>query len=167
MTAHFDAGPVLMQRLVRIGPDDNRETAQIAFGLVMGEISVAAYHLLSLAPDSRGLKQDESRASYATPREAARRIAWIGPAAGVRNLVRGLAPYPCAIFSHEGNELQVADVEVTGIPSDPDSWGLVRRTPDGKLLVGCADWFVKITKLRLGGQIVDDYATERGIRAAT
>ncbi|HEY9285119.1 MAG TPA: formyltransferase family protein [Pyrinomonadaceae bacterium] len=153
MTSKFDAGPIIKQIRVPISEGDDGETLRHKCGEVIGEIAAECHRLLTDNPRLAGVPQDESLASYAGPREAARIINWGMPARRVIDWVRGLSPYPCVLLRYEGGELCVAGVTISTIRSCGDA-GRVRGH-EGGLLVGTGDYYVRVTKVRVGGQVVD------------
>lgn len=157
MTPQFDDGPILLQQRVPITSNDNRETMQLKCGLVMGQIAVACYRLLSINPCFRGSAQDDTNASYAPPRDLARRIRLDMPARDICNLVRALAPYPCATLTLGNRELEIMEAVETDIGSEPNFAGRCYWTDHGKLVVAAVDRLVVIQKIRLHGAVLDDY----------
>ena len=94
MSEHFDEGPILQQRRIRIDLNDNGETMRVKCGMVLGKLANECYELLAQNPKKYGFPQNEANASYAPPREGARRIDLTCTAIRIYNLVRGLAPFP-------------------------------------------------------------------------
>ncbi len=96
-------------------------------------------------------------------------IDWTRPAVQVRNLIRGLSPYPCAfthITSGDGNlQLKVYAAEISASPTSGIAPGQI--VSDGKsfLEIGTADGSLRITDLQLQGKKrMDVEAFLRGFR---
>lgn len=99
----FDAGGILYQEAIGIGPDDT-------FGEVLDRFIGYTPHALDNLLDraARGdystISQDEARASYFRKRTLEDgRIEWLWDARIVHNRVRGLSPWPRARFDFEGS----------------------------------------------------------------
>jgi methionyl-tRNA formyltransferase len=75
----------------------------------------------------------------------------------VRNLIRGLSPFPTAwsnlVKTDNGEETMVKlfFAQLTGIPS-PVSPGKIVISGDSNLRVACGDEFLEITDLQLSGK---------------
>jgi methionyl-tRNA formyltransferase len=103
-----DAGPIVDQERVPIGPDE-------AIGTVVERVTDAYLAIVArtvprlLDGTAPRRPQDESLATYACRRlPADNRIDWTASAAAVHNLIRAVsAPYPGAFTSFEGRELRV------------------------------------------------------------
>lgn len=157
MTKRFDEGPIILQEKIEIDFKDNGETMRVKCGQVMGHLATQCMKLLIDNPSFSGVKQDEAHASYAPPREHIREINWWRPAIQIYNQVRGLSPFPCAIFWLKGFELQVAELELTNIPCSSSPRQTI-QDGEGKLLVATADYYVKLISLRIGDKIISNYA---------
>lgn len=144
LNQRMDAGDILLQRRVAIGPE---ETA----GQLEARLSQLGAELLLETVDSleRGAlqpwPQDSARASRA-PKLSKEdgRIDWKKPAEAVRNLIRGTHPVPGAFTEWEGGLLKVHAARLAapqGAPgmvleADPRQ-GLVVAAGDGALLLTC------------------------------
>jgi len=103
MVAELDAGPVLAQRAVGIGPDDTAGGLHDRLACVGAELLVEVLAQMEgpLPPVER--PQDETAVTYApklTKEDS--RIDWCLPAGEIRNRVRGLTPWPGAITRFVG-----------------------------------------------------------------
>jgi|SRR5919108_4608695 methionyl-tRNA formyltransferase len=103
-----DAGDIIGQQQVAIGPDDTVMT-------VMGRVTEAYLRLLEmhleelLAGTAAPRPQEHGKATYACKRTAEdNRIDWAAPTLVIHNLVRAVThPYPGAFTSLEGRRLRV------------------------------------------------------------
>lgn len=108
MDAELDAGDVVVQRAVPVGP---RETATDLFHRTLelfGPITVAALALIATGRTD-WTPQDRSRASFFHKRsDEDGRIDWNRPALEIANLVRAQSdPYPNAYTHHRGERLRI------------------------------------------------------------
>lgn len=113
MTARMDAGPILAQIRVPIGP---RETA----GELLARLAMLASQALPdlLERYARGeivpMPQDETQASYTRPlRKEDARIDWGKPADEIERLVRAMQPWPRAWTMVDGRRLIVAALDIS------------------------------------------------------
>lgn len=84
------------------------------------------------------------------------RIDWSRPASEIRNLVRGLSPYPTACTELHGTgadacSLKIFRVTLTDIPSD-GAPGTATVDADGRLLVDCGDLKLALDDVQAQGR---------------
>ena len=117
----IDTGPILLQKEVKIEPDDT--TGSLYFNKIfplgieaMGE----AIELIKTGSPPR-IIQDESKATYDPPcGDAHAKIDWSKPAQQIYNLIRGCDPQPGAHGSYKGMLVRVFDARLqSGNPSAP------------------------------------------------
>jgi methionyl-tRNA formyltransferase len=108
MAEAVDAGPIIGQRAVPIGPDET--IAQVAEQVTGAYLALLDAHLPALL-DGRvdATPQDESRASYTVKRTPADGlIDWTQPARRIHDLVRALThPWPGAHTTFNGKRMHV------------------------------------------------------------
>jgi len=107
MDEGMDTGDMLLKREVAIEDDDTGETLSRKLAAVGGELLVETLALLEeggLSPE----KQDETLATYAPIiKKEDGLIDWSLPARDIRNLVRGMLPWPGAYTSLGGKMLKI------------------------------------------------------------
>lgn len=84
------------------------------------------------------------------------RIDWTRPAATVRNLVRGLSPYPTAWTEMHGvgadaASLKIFKASLTGIPADAEP-GTATVDERGRLMVDCGDEKLQLDEVQAQGR---------------
>lgn len=114
MDAELDAGPIVLQRAVPVGP---RDTATDLFHRTLelfGPITVDGLALLA-SGRTDWTPQDRSRASFFHKRsDVDSRIDWTWPARDIANLVRAQSdPYPNAYTYHRGRRLRILSARVS------------------------------------------------------
>ncbi|HKK13448.1 MAG TPA: formyltransferase [Gammaproteobacteria bacterium] len=108
MTARADAGPIVDQEAVPIGP---RDSIRVVYERVVAAAAAVLDRQLAnlLAGTAPARPQDESLATYCrgrTPEDG--RIDWNAPAREVFNLIRGVThPYPGAFTLADGRRLYI------------------------------------------------------------
>jgi methionyl-tRNA formyltransferase len=113
--------------------------------------------------------QDAAFATYAPMlKKEHGRIDWSRPAVEVRNLVRGMTPWPSAFALHAGRTLKVLSPAVsaeTGPPGEPGE--VVALGRDG-ISVACGEGVLLLQVVQPeGGKAMDAWAYAHGRRVAT
>ena len=155
MASKYDAGPILLQKRIEIDTGDNRETMQLKCGLVMGKLALGVIKLLKVNPNVKGLLQNEQYMSYAPHRETARCLNTNQTAENVRNQVRGLSPFPCALIKFGLQTLSIESVAITSQPSKTNKPMFI--SPKGRLLIAATDFYLEILTVRYRKKIISDY----------
>jgi methionyl-tRNA formyltransferase len=145
MDARADAGPILSQRLVPIGPQDDAASLYVRItATALGQLEELVPALADGA--LRGTPQDEAQATYWRKRgRADGRIDWRMSAEAIHDLVRALArPYVGAHCEVEGREVRVWKAEI-GPPGPPDlePGRVLAADPEG-LVVKCGHGTVRL-----------------------
>lgn len=162
MDEGMDTGDMLLRREVPIDPDDTGET-------LSGKLSVVGGRLLieTIAEMKKGtlrpVKQDESLATYAPMlKKEDGRIDWRRTAEEIRNLIRGMLPWPGAYTYLNGKLLKIYRAAVSegeGKPGEAVSAG------QGVLRVMTGAGALDILELQLeGGRRLDSRAFLAGRR---
>jgi len=109
----IDTGPILLQKEVKIDPDDTAGSLYFNKIFPLGVEAIAeAVDLISGGNPPR-IVQDESRATYDPPcRDEHARIDWSKPAEEIYNLIRGCDPQPGAHTTYNGRRLRLFDVRL-------------------------------------------------------
>ncbi|MEV8226851.1 methionyl-tRNA formyltransferase [Streptomyces sp. NPDC079167] len=140
MDPELDAGDIVVQRAVEVGPSD---TATDLFHRTVELIAPVTTEALDLIASGRTdfTPQDRSLASFFHKRaEEDIRIDWNWPAEDLERLVRAQsAPYPSAFTHHKGRRLEI----VTAVVSEGRYGGtpgrIFYREGDGVVIVAGAD----------------------------
>jgi methionyl-tRNA formyltransferase len=164
MDPGMDTGPILHMREEPIGEEDTAETMLPRLAALGAEVLTEAlekHHAGTLTETP----QDGERATYAPMlKKEHGRIEWGRPAREVRNLVRGMTPWPSAYTDHAGKTLKVLAASVREGNGEPGEILSVDR--DG-LVVACGEGSVLLTKVQPeGGRAMSshEYAQGRRVR---
>ncbi|MDE5686905.1 MAG: methionyl-tRNA formyltransferase [Paramuribaculum sp.] len=155
----IDTGDVIQQERVGIGPDDDAGTIhdrlmELGARLTLETVENIARGNLSPIPQDQLDNGLEPAPAPKIFKETCH-IDWNRNAADVRNLIRGLAPYPAAWTSVEADGAQAGTMKIystrlTDIPaSEP---GKVRLGSKGTMTVDCADFALEILSLQPQGK---------------
>lgn len=160
MAAGMDTGDILIQREI---PIDDNETGGGLFDKLSdlgGELIVEALPLIEqgkLTP----IPQDEALATKCGKlSKDMGKIDFNNDAVTIRNLVRGLNPWPSAFTSYEGKLLKIWEAKIAkgSGPTDPDALGS-KHVPGQIIAVGkesftvaCGNGSLEITRVQLEGK---------------
>ncbi|ARF76719.1 methionyl-tRNA formyltransferase [Kitasatospora albolonga] len=145
VTAHLmdevlDAGDIVIQRSVAVGPTD---TATDLFHRTVDLIAPVTTEALALIASGQTefTPQDRSRASFFHKRaEEDIRIDWAWPAEDLERLIRAQsAPYPSAFTFHKGQRLEVVSAVVSEGRYGGTPGRIFYREGDGVVIVAGAD----------------------------
>ncbi|MFI7240288.1 methionyl-tRNA formyltransferase [Streptomyces cyaneofuscatus] len=145
VTAHLmdeklDAGDIVVQRSVAVGPTD---TATDLFHRTVDLIAPVTTEALGLIASGQTefTRQDRSKASFFHKRaEEDIRIDWTWPAQDLERLIRAQsAPYPSAFTFHKGQRLEVVSAVVSEGRYGGTPGRIFYREGDGVVIVAGAD----------------------------
>jgi methionyl-tRNA formyltransferase len=152
----LDAGPMLAQERVSIGPDQTSADVERQLALAGGRLLVETLDRLAKGRVAE-TPQDDGLATYA-PRLEKREglVDWARPASAIHNLIRGLHPWPHAFSFLSGARVILHRSRLTGTVATASTPGtIVTARPADGLRVACGDESVlDITELQLEGKRV-------------
>jgi methionyl-tRNA formyltransferase len=164
MDAGMDTGPMLHVREIPIGEDD---TAETMFPKLSALGATALSEVLEKLRDGTlsEMPQDGASATYAPMiKKEHGRIDWGKPAREVRDLVRGMTPWPSAFTGHAGKPLKILAVSVREGKGEPGEILAVDR--DG-MVVACGEGAVLLSRVQPeGGKAMSsrEYAQGRRVK---
>ncbi|MDP9862361.1 MULTISPECIES: methionyl-tRNA formyltransferase [Streptosporangium] len=163
MNAELDAGDVVLQRAVPVGPGD---TATDLFHRTVDLIGPIVRDALDLIASGRAqwVPQDRSRASFFHKRSVEdSRIDWDWPAEDLERLVRAQSdPYPNAFTHHRGERIRIVSAAVSQACYGGTPGRVFIREGDGVVIVAGAD----ARSGRRRGLVVKRLRTEDGTEYA-
>ena len=156
MEEGLDTGPVAMEARVAILPDmtagDLHDSlAACGAPLMADALDALAQGRLPFTP------QDDAEAVYAAKIEKSEaRIDWRRPANELRNLVRGLTPFPGAFFEADfGQGLERVKVLATRLEAGKGQPG---EALDDEGLVACGEGALRLLRVQRAGKAAMDFA---------
>ncbi|MDH2428002.1 methionyl-tRNA formyltransferase [Sphaerisporangium sp. TRM90804] len=159
MDAELDAGDIVLQRSVPVGPAD---TATDLFHRTVDLIGPIVRDSLDLIASGRArwIPQDRSQASFFHKRSLEdSRIDWTWPAEDLERLVRALSdPYPNAFTYHRGERLRVVAASVSKSCYGGTPGRVFIREGDGVVIVAGA----QARDGRCRGLVIERVRTEDG-----
>ncbi|MFC5819410.1 methionyl-tRNA formyltransferase [Nonomuraea harbinensis] len=159
MDEELDAGDILLQRAVRVGPSD---TATDLFHRTVALIEPIVRDALTLIDTGRAVPvpQDRSRASFfhkRSPEDS--RIDWTWPAEDIERLVRAQSdPYPNAFTFYRGERVRVLKASVSEGVYGGTPGRVFIREGDGVVIVAGAD----ARRGRSRGLVIERVRTDEG-----
>lgn len=164
MDAGMDTGPMLHVREMPIGEDDTAETMFPALAALGAEALIEALGKLREGTLAE-TPQDGEKASYAPMlKKEHGRIDWSRPAGEIRNLVRGMTPWPSAATGHAGRSLKILSASVREGKGQPGE--ILSADRDG-IVVACGEEALALGNIQPeGGKVMSsrEYALGRRIR---
>lgn len=164
MDAGMDTGPMLLVREMPISEEDTAQTLFSKLSLLGAEALVEALRRLHEKTLTE-TPQDNAMASYAPLlKKEHGRIDWSRPAAEVRNLIRGMSPWPSACTAHAGKSLKILSASMREGRGEPGEILEVGR--DG-VVVACGEGALALGRVQPeGGKAMSswDYAQGRRVK---
>ncbi len=148
----IDTGRIIFQEKEPIGYDDNVGMVYERLMNTGARLVVKTVEAIQ-AGNFPQTEQEESTALKAAPkifRETCR-IHWDQPAEQIRNLIRGLSPYPAAWTTINGKSAKIFEVSVTG-ENDGTATGTILTDNKKFFHVKTADRWIALEKIQLEGK---------------
>ena len=157
MVAKPDAGPIVAQEAVAIGPDDDALTVSLAVAAAAARLLQANLPLLAQGPPP-GRPMDLAAGSYYGGRRPEDgRIDPHWPGARVHAMIRAVAPpFPGAFVEGAGRRVVFGSSRLSGERDVPPGPGLCLHASEDRLLLDCRDG----VRLRIGTVFVDGAALD-------
>lgn len=163
MDIGMDTGPMLLVREMPISEEDTAQTMYEKLSRLGAEALSEALSGLHGGTLSE-IPQDNALATYAPMlKKEHGQIDWSRPAAEVRDLIRGMAPWPSAFTSHAGKALKILSASVCEGRGEPGEILEVGR--DG-MMVACGEGALALGQVQPeGGRAMPsrDYARGRRV----
>ncbi|MCE1190350.1 MAG: methionyl-tRNA formyltransferase [Ignavibacteria bacterium] len=144
-----DTGNMYLQKRTTIGPDETLGDLHDRMALLGAETIIETLHMIE-SGTAVLLPQDDTLARPAPKiTKETCQINWNKTAAEVRNLIRGVTPFPGAFFIQNDNSYKVFKTRLTTKPSS--GAGDIQTTKD-EILIGCADYYLQILEIQKEGR---------------
>ncbi len=154
MDKGMDTGPVLLKESLLIGESDTAEDLSKRLSAAGAGLVVRTLEMMS-AGLIRPEAQDESRASYAGfLKKEDGLIDWSKDAESIKNLVRGVYPWPGAHTFHGGDSLKIHRGDLRSINGAEKHAlpGTIIDVSGGAIGVACGKGAYNITELQMQGR---------------
>lgn len=150
VTAKMDAGPVMVQKEIKIEDKDTAVSLEEKLSLSGAGLLLEALALIDRR-DYRLTDQDEDQVVYAPKmKKDTGLIDWNTPAADIHNQIRGVVPWPGAYTFYRKKLLKIFQSQVLPIfPSHKPANGEVIRADKRAMVVACSRGFLEIKELQL------------------
>ncbi len=164
-----DTGKIILQRKVRISPDETYGELSERLSKIGAEALVESVNLIQ-QPDFKPLPQDNSKSSKAPKiKKEDCRINWSNSALKIKNLVRGLSPEPGAFSTYKDKIVKIFKTEILDEKNYANSFGeIILASDKGGLVVKTGQGSVKLASLQLEGKkIISGEEFVRGYKVKT
>jgi methionyl-tRNA formyltransferase len=155
MDAGLDTGPVLLERRVTIGPEDDSASLHATLAALGAAALLEAIEGLE-AGTLQAQPQPVVGATYAAKiGKAEARIDWTGDAASIARQVRAFRPWPTAETRFRGEQLRIhraRALQDDATPDGGDAPGTVLGLQDDMLVVACGRGRLGILELQRAGR---------------
>jgi methionyl-tRNA formyltransferase len=168
MDAGLDTGDMLLTKRTPIGPDEDARSLHDRMSLLGAEALTETLDLL-VAGELRPVKQNDADTCYASLlKKESGEIDWRKKPGEIKNLIRGVTPWPGAFTRLNSLFLKVFTVRTATGAGDP---GVVLAAGRDGIEVACTDGSVIIEELQLEGkkrlparEFLAGYAMQPGLR---
>ncbi len=147
MDAGMDTGPILLQKTLKIDPNDtypilSQKLAKIANFALTEAISGYISGIIKPTP------QDNTRATYTKilNREDGK-VDWTKTAKDIYNQYRGLTPWPGVWTEWKGKRVKLLKIRLDELPVESGKW----KVENEKLFIGCGENSIEVVELQLEG----------------
>jgi methionyl-tRNA formyltransferase len=162
----IDTGPVLLQKEVKVDPDDTAGSLYFNKIFPLGVDAIAEAVDLIKGGNPPRIVQDESQATYDPPcRDEHARIDWSKPAQQVYNLVRGCDPQPGAHGIHNDKIVRLFDARLQ-INNGSAPAGEITAVGADEIAVALNGGTLKVKRMRGDGAKIGavEYARQSGLK---
>jgi methionyl-tRNA formyltransferase len=150
LNPRVDAGDILLQRRVSIGADETAGELEARLCPIGARMVVATLDGLedgTLTPQPQS-QQGVTRAPKLEKEDG--RIDWQQPAPAIRNLVRGLNPFPGAFTTWQGQPLKIHRAQLANEQGAPGT--VLRADPRSGLVVACGAGALLLEQVQPAGK---------------
>ncbi|AJE04534.1 methionyl-tRNA formyltransferase [Geobacter pickeringii] len=149
MDAGLDTGDMLVKRAIPIDPDEDAQALHDRLSCLGADTIDETLDRLAAGTLTRE-KQDDALSCYAPMlKKETGHIDWTKAAQEIKNLVRGLTPWPGAFTSLHGKTLKICRASVVSASGKP---GRVIKADREGILVACGAESLLIQELQLEGR---------------
>jgi len=149
----MDAGPTLLQRAIRLEPDETQGSLKAKLADLGADALIEALRLL-VRDQLRSMPQDESLATYTAPvKKADALIDWKADAPSIERKTRAYDPWPIARTRWIGEDLMIWRARVVSdsiAHADAAPGTLISLTPDP--IVKCGTGALALTEVQAPGR---------------
>jgi len=164
-----DTGKIILQRKVRISPDETYGELSERLSKIGAEVLVESLNLIQ-HPDFKPLPQDSSKSSKAPKiKKEDCRINWSNSALRIKNLVRGLSPEPGAFTTFKDKTVKIFKTEILEEKNHSNGFGeIILASDKGGLAVKTGQGSLRLLALQLEGKkIISGEEFVRGYKVKT
>ncbi len=160
MDEGMDTGDIILQKYTSIDPEENAGSLHDRLAILGGQAIVEALELFREGK-VEGTPQDNTMATYCKKIDKSwGEIDWNNGKEELKNLVRGLTPWPGCFTFYEDERLKIWKIDILDtklMKKVPVAGEIVISDEKNGLVVGCGDGFVRLTCIQgEGGKAMKD-----------
>lgn len=165
MDVGMDTGDIILQRSIPIHPDEQADELHDRLATLGGQVLAEALKLFEKGRPA-GHPQDHDKATYCKKIDKSMgNIDWTQDAIRIKNLVRGLTPWPGTFTFLEGQRIKVWKVqewEYSTLETHTPGQVVAADQRQG-LVVACGEGFLRLVKIQAEGKkVMEDIEFLRG-----
>ncbi len=157
MVARADAGPIVAQEAITIGPNDDALAVSLAVAAAAARVLTACLPAMASGPPA-GRPMDLAAGSYCgarRPEDGRIQLDW--PGMRVHAMIRAVAPpFPGAFVEVQGRRVVFTSSRTTGEPARHPQAAPCLYAVDGRLFMDCQDG----VRLLIGSVLIDGHAVD-------
>jgi len=159
MEEGLDSGPMLLQSSIEIKEDDDAQKIHDRLSYLGSRAIIQVLREISEGSIKKQL-QDDSKATYASKiTKDLGKIDWEDRGKDIKNMIRGLKPWPSAYTDYEGKSMKIHNVDVIDKFINGENGKVVKVSKDG-IYVNCSDNCIVVKEIQMPGKrklSVDEY----------
>ncbi len=156
----LDAGDIILQKEIAVKDSDNASTLHDSLAAMGAEMLAETVSLIERG-EASGAPQDHAEATYYKKIEKSMgHIDWKLDAEKIKDLVRGLCPWPSTYCFHNGNLIKIHEARLAPASSSSTVPGtVIEASEKGGLIVACGNGALSIKKLQLASKSSQSHDT--------
>ena len=159
MEEGLDSGPMLLQSSIEIKEDDDAQKIHDRLSYLGSRAIIQVLREISEGSIKKQL-QDDSKATYASKiTKDLGKIDWEDRGKDIKNMIRGLKPWPSAYTDYEGKSMKIHNADVIDKFIKGENGKVVKVSKDG-IYVNCSDNCIVVKEIQMPGKrklSVDEY----------
>lgn len=148
MDKGLDTGDMIIARETPVGSEETAGELHDRLSVIGAQTLIETMKLIEAGKAPR-VPQNNDEATYAPiMTKALGRVDWSKDAEAVKNLIRGVYPWPGAFSSYKGKNFKIFKAEISNINVKNEKYGLITRVESESFTVSCGLGSLKIKEIQ-------------------